>query len=159
MTNMVNNVMQNPNKLGINSPLRDAQGHLLKGGGSLNPKGRPPIADSWRAIFEDALNAKNISTTYTVSELNATTGKYEDVKKTIRINAGKTKDIKTLITHKVIDMASKGDMRAIEDLQDRLRGKASQSVDLTSGGDKIHTDPVNIIVSSETAKLMEAKKQ
>lgn len=44
---------------------------------------------------------------------------------------------KKIIYQKLVALAKRGDIQAIKELNDRLDGKAKQSTDITTGGDKI----------------------
>lgn len=77
-------------------------------------------------------------------------------------NAGKlkledgTEEVVTaieLITHKLMDMAMKGDIQAIKEVSDRMDGKAKQSIDHTTTGLPI------IEISAEIAQKYNLNKE
>lgn len=79
----------------------------------------------------------------------------EDVKNPV------TGELEKFTVMEVIDMkmmmkARNGDLQAYKEIMDRLEGKANQSVDLTSGGDKIGT-AVDPVVAKEFAEYLKGK--
>ena len=63
---------------------------------------------------------------------------------------GKKKKRLNVIADKLCKMAMDGDIAAIREIGERLDGKSPQSVDVTSGGDKVEM-PQQIILQAASA--------
>lgn len=91
-----------------------ATGRLLPGS-SLNPYGRPPGAENFKTVFEKAL------------------------KQVAGLNKKDPEQLYIEIISKGITRARNGDFRFFKDLMDRVHGKATEKLDLTSDGQPINT--------------------
>ncbi len=110
---------------GVGDPPRDALGRILPGY-SLNPAGKKKGTEHFRTIFEKAL------------------------KSVAAANKIDPEDLRAQIISKGIQKASGGDYRFYKDLLDRLYGKPEQSMDITSGGEKIPQGNAITFVSFKT---------
>jgi hypothetical protein len=88
-------------------------------GQSGNPKGRPKGAISSKTILSRFLSLveKGVK--------NPVTGEFEDM------------TVAEVMNLSIIAKARKGDLSAYREILDRLEGKAQQSIDHTTGGEKI----------------------
>lgn len=91
--------------------LRDENGRLMPGTAPVNPAGRPAGTKSLTNLLRDFMRKRIEGSDYTYEE----------------------EFIKKLIKKSIVD----GDMRAIEQVYDRMEGKPQQTMDVTTGGEKI----------------------
>lgn len=101
---------------------------LFQPGQSGNPAGKPKGIRHMSTLLEEAI-------------------------KKVAEDTGTPEDIAIIKT--VIDRAKKGDMKAIEHIWDRLEGKAPQSIDITTDGEKL---PAAGDVDVEALAIEMAKK-
>lgn len=95
---------------------KDIEKHKFKKGQSGNPKGRPPVLPELKAVIEKVLNEEKDGIT--------------------------ALDAVILALHR---KAVKGDTIAARELLDRYYGKPKQTMDVTTGGEKISNLPPIVI--------------
>ena len=104
----------------VAKPLRDENGRLLPGQVSLNPAGKPAGALSFKVKWENFIEKVAKETNMTPTEID------EDL-----LAVGLKK-------------AMSGDYAFYKDIHDRIYGKPQQSIDHTTGGDKLGHTEVNL---------------
>lgn len=100
--------MTNPVNNGENVVVRDEHGRIVSG--QLNPAGKPKGARHLSTLLLDAI-------------------------KRVSDDKGTSEDVE--IVKALIKKAKDGDTKAIDIVFDRIEGKAPQSIDITTDGDKI----------------------
>ncbi len=93
-----------------NKVQRDEKGRLLPGA-SLNPGGRPPRKWTWKQLLEEAFEEED------------ETGQ----------------PAKQIAVRKLVQKTKEGDVLAFREAMDRMDGKATQGVDVTSAGKEVGT--------------------
>lgn len=107
----------------------------FKEGQSGNPNGRPKGALSSKTILNKFLSLveKGVK--------NPVTGEFEDM------------TVAEVMTLSIIAKARKGDLNAYKEVLDRLEGKPQQSIDHTTGGDKIDNKfEIEILTNKDEAQ-------
>ncbi len=94
--------------------------HKFKPGQSGNPAGRPPGIPNAKTRYKRLLEL-------VTKKANPVTGEIEEFTQL------------ELMDMAIFNKALKGDLRAYKEVMDRLEGTSAQSVDLTSGGEKLPT--------------------
>jgi len=103
-----------PENAGKNQETRNEKGQFLPGV-SGNPAGKPPGTRHMSTLLEEA-----------IKRVAEDTGTAEDVQ----------------IVAALIKKAKTGDIQAIREIWDRIEGKAPQSLDLTTGGEKLQVQVI-----------------
>ncbi len=114
--------VENPAITGTKQEIKRNPDGTFPEGVSGNPAGKPKGVRHLSTLLEEAIRR--------VAE---DTGTPEDV----------------AIVKKVIEKAKGGDMKAIEHIWDRLEGKAPQTIDITTDGDKISASSIPLELIKE----------
>lgn len=124
---------------------RKSSGNLkpFKKGRSGNPAGRKPNHRYFSEIARQILSTKKIKISYSYPT------KRGQEHKVVEVSSDQS------IVHGIIAVlaqeALSGNVTAAKELIDRVEGKAPQSVDFTSDGDKIDSSPVIQVVDNQAA--------
>jgi hypothetical protein len=92
---------------------QQVRGRPFKKGASGNPDGRPPKGWTWADLLR------------------------EEAEKIDETDPKKARKVKHAVVNAVMEKAKKGDVQAFHEVADRMDGKAMQTTDITSQGDKI----------------------
>jgi len=105
--------------------------HEFKKGESGNPAGRPTGTRNLSTILREMLE--------------------EDID--VVIDGVKTKkQFKDAIIRKLLQKANGGDLRAIEHIMDRMEGKTTSHMDVTTKGERLNSVPQEIIIKDFSKK-------
>lgn len=110
-----------------------------------NPNGRKN--DCWRDIENKLLSASKID--FQIETIKDG----HPIKMRIYVDIGSKESFRYALTARKIQMGLSGDIAAIKDLQDRDIGKAKESIDMTSGGEKMGATIINVISDNAAQEI------
>ena len=115
-----------------------------KGGASPNPAGRPKDGQSWREVIAELSNA-------TVEDIIQMVGEHNDLGRALKAMP-KNVQMKYLVTARVMAALMFEPQASLwNGLMDRMEGKVTEPIDVTSGGDKVAN--INEVYASVIHKL------
>jgi len=124
----------------------------FKPGQSGNPKGRPPGTVGLTSVLREALNNETNFQIYTgelINKKNEPTGTMVRIR--VQLPTAKA------IASKVLKMATRGNMKAIEFVFDRLEGKQSQPIEVERKFE-VYTPPEDLIKMSNKQLIVQLEQ-